>query len=117
MEAAHLVAGPGGQALDLGRLAGLGDGRGQSVGFAGHTRLVGLRLAGCSGGVGDGLPEGDGVAGGVLGQSALGLVTQAALGDVEDAAQVDVVVGIVDGAQVGDGVLDLAAVVRSVCRR
>ncbi len=34
-----------------------------------------------------------------------------ALGDVEDAPQVDVVVGVVDRPQVGDGVLDLAALV------
>ena len=109
VEATHLVAGPGGQALDLGRLAGPGEG-GLSVGVLG---LACLSLTGGSGGVGDGLPEGDGVAGGVLGQGALGLVTQAAFGDVEDAAQVDVVVGVVDGAQVGDGVLDLAAVVEA----
>ena len=110
VEAAHLVAGPGGQALDLGRLTGPGGGGVLSVGVLGSVRLG---LTGGSGGVGDGLSEGDGVAGGVLGQGALGLVPQAAFGDVEDAAQVDVVVGVVDGAQVGDGVLDLAAVVEA----
>ena len=51
--------------------------------------------------------------GGVLGQNGLGPVPQASLGDIEDAAQVDVVVWVVDGAQVGDGVLDLPPLVEA----
>ena len=41
----------------------------------------------------------------------LGTITDAALGGVEDAAQRDLVIGIRQGAQVGDGVAHLAALV------
>ena len=78
VETGHLRAGARGQSLDGGRFDA---GRLQVAGFGAAAGRP--RLPGC---VGNGGPEGDAVAGGVLSQDGLGLLPQAALGHVEDAA-------------------------------
>ena len=50
---------------------------------------------------------------GEVGDEALGAIADGAFGHVEDAAQVDVVIGVGDHAQVGEGVLDLLALVEA----
>ena len=55
----------------------------------------------------------DAIAGGVRGDGVFGLGADAALGDVEDTAGGDRVVGVGDDLQVGQRVLDFAALVEA----